>query len=312
MSEIAKTDGRDVDQTFDRWVEEELERGFVALSAQPVPPLARYKADSARSFGAGKGLSPTRWLAPLLAALLTAGGGTMVAAAATGAHPLEIPAAVGQQISSAVASCKEQLDSGQLEVGQCVSEFVAPHRDSRAAPARGGEHPSASPLPPRVEGAPARPEQVPGRPDGERGRGEAGRDGVPGNAGPDNRPGAAVSDAARSEPPGPGHGPAVSDTARGNGRGPDPEPPGRSLNGNPGPRGTEETPQLNRGRSDQAPGRQTPDDADSRRGGPQGEPKNEPGPAADPQAEQRGNSGTAADSQAGQRGNSGTAPGRNR
>jgi hypothetical protein len=229
-------------QDFDRWLERELDKGFTALTSLPVPSEARYRpASSPRGTFLSRvlaGLGKSRLAVPVLAAALIGGGGTAFASAATGTHPVEL----GQQVSSAVVTCKDRLTAGEHGIGECVSEFVIAHsaaaekaqtteqsygRGNAAASERGS---GQAPIPSTLHVA---------------------------GGGPADNHGSSVSDVARTTPPGEGHDEAVSAAARGNGaeagKKGDDRSAGDSQRGTPVAEAGSARP--GNGRSDEAPGR---------------------------------------------------------
>jgi hypothetical protein len=117
---------------FDEWLEGELLQGFTAANSRPVPSEPRYRlADTSYwrnpMVTAFTAFSPTRILAPLLAAGLIVGGST-AAFAATGSTP----AALTQQVSAAVDTCKANLATGEHGIGDCVSDFVQARHNASA------------------------------------------------------------------------------------------------------------------------------------------------------------------------------------
>lgn len=105
---------------FDDWLEQELDKGFAALSSRPVPAEPRYRA--ARPAPLFARLPASRLAGALLGAAVLAGGGTAVAAAAAGTSPVVL----AQRVPAA------------------VTDFVQTHRPDRVPTAL----PTASSLPP--------------------------------------------------------------------------------------------------------------------------------------------------------------------
>src|SRR5436309_191539 len=94
---------------FDEWLEGELVEGFATVNSRPVPTEPRYHFATTPTWRNPMSMffsvfSPSRALAPLVAAGLILGGGA-AAAGATGTNPL----AFGQQVSDAVVTCKAGL-----------------------------------------------------------------------------------------------------------------------------------------------------------------------------------------------------------
>ena len=101
---------------FDSWLEGELGKGFIPFSQKPAPAGAPYRAS----------LSKPKWMASRMAVLVAVvigllGTGAIAAGAATGSPN---PLVWGQHVKDAVATCKSELASGQLGIGQCVSAFA--------------------------------------------------------------------------------------------------------------------------------------------------------------------------------------------
>ncbi len=192
-------------EEFDKRLEAELDRGFAALSVRPIPApryrSAQFAAQGNPVAGAWAAISGRKALASLLAAATLTLGGTLAAAAATGTPPLELAI----QISSAVVTCKQNLDAGRHGIGDCVSEFVQTQRPAggrnQRGPADTDDVPGSTPrnvppnrrldVPERAPGLapPNRPAVGEGGPPGlvRPNRPEVGEDGPPGLVRP-NRP----------------------------------------------------------------------------------------------------------------------------
>src|SRR5215467_3334379 len=97
------------DGDFERWLERELQRTVGSVRGpSPRAPQAAYRAAS-RSGGKSLTIRTgifSKGAAGLAAVLLTVGGGSAVAMAATGsANPMEL----GQRVADIVQNCKDQI-----------------------------------------------------------------------------------------------------------------------------------------------------------------------------------------------------------
>ena len=105
---------------FDLWLEGELGKGYVPFSSTPPPAGAPYRA----GVHAARHRRLPRTRAAIVAAAVAIGlmGTTaFAAAAATGSAN---PQVWGQYVSDAVSTCKSQLESGQHDIGKCVSAIA--------------------------------------------------------------------------------------------------------------------------------------------------------------------------------------------
>src|SRR5215813_6499926 len=140
------------DGDFDRWLERELRRTVGAVRGPS--PRAAQAAHRAASRSGGRPFTMRsgvlgRGAAGLVVVLLTIGGGSAVAMAATGsANPVEL----GQRVADIVEACKDQIrgdDRGKNTaagvdshaasaarnnrgIGQCVSSRVSQNRNGEA------------------------------------------------------------------------------------------------------------------------------------------------------------------------------------
>ena len=156
------------DGDFERWLERELRRTVAAVRGpSPQAAQAAYRASSRSG---GKSLTMRsgpfgKWAAGLVAVILTLGGGSAVAMAATGsATPMEL----GQRVADIVQGCKDTIRTADHDsaadvdnhaasaarnnrgIGQCVSSQVNRNRNGEAHQQANGvndadEHKGASP-----------------------------------------------------------------------------------------------------------------------------------------------------------------------
>lgn len=100
---------------FDSWLEGELVEGATRFSARPLPAGAPYRSKARLRATA---LTTRVVVAFAAAALALAGTTAIAAAAATGSAN---PVVWGQYMQNVVTTCRDQLQSGQHGIGQCVS-----------------------------------------------------------------------------------------------------------------------------------------------------------------------------------------------
>ena len=108
---------------LERWLEEELERGFVPFSAAPIPAGAPYRIHR-------PALSP-RWVAArvvsrmavvvVVAALGLTATGAMAASALTGTAD---PRVWAQDLNAAIATCAGQPGTTNGGIGSCIGAFL--------------------------------------------------------------------------------------------------------------------------------------------------------------------------------------------
>src|SRR6266705_1370634 len=112
-----------MDVNFERWLEQELHRGF-EQSASPAPAVPRYaslpsppgRSPVMHSLAA---LAKSKGAIAAMAAALAAGGGVGAKAAVTGnANPFNW----GHQVAGQVVTCKQGLAPDQHGIGKCVSD----------------------------------------------------------------------------------------------------------------------------------------------------------------------------------------------
>lgn len=137
---------------FDDLLEEELHRRVGSLSgpSSQVSASAYHAAflqGEAKTFSSSiTALASSKAAVALAVAVLAIGGASAGAAAATGSLN---PVVWGKTVSSAVATCKDQLKNGARGIGQCVSD-VAKQKgaEERAAHSQGNpvqDHPTGAP-----------------------------------------------------------------------------------------------------------------------------------------------------------------------
>src|SRR5215470_3922739 len=154
------------DGDFERWLERELRRTVAAVRGPS--PRAAQAAYRAASRSGGRSLTMRSGIfgkaaAGLAAVLLTLGGGSAVAMAATGsANPMDL----GQRVADIVQGCKDTIRAQEKDtpanahaasaartnrgIGQCVSSQVSKNRQGEAQQQANGvkdadERKSASP-----------------------------------------------------------------------------------------------------------------------------------------------------------------------
>ncbi len=154
---------------FEQWLERELQ--LHAASAQGPSPRAAQPAYRAASRRGGKSLTTSGILgkgaAGLVAAVLTVGGGSAVAMAATGSHN---PGELAQSVAQIVEGCKDTVRTDDHDkkgatdvdthaasaarnnhgIGECVSDQVNKNKNGEAHQQANGvsdadEHKAASP-----------------------------------------------------------------------------------------------------------------------------------------------------------------------
>jgi hypothetical protein len=131
-----------MDEQFQHWLGEELERGLSARTGR-VRPTSAQLTSILGSSGRGRGRLPGGLTlkaagVAVAAVILTATGALAAGTAATGSPN---PAVWGQQVSDHVTACRNALQSGQHGLGECVSDFAQKHGAAeRAQHSQAGQH----------------------------------------------------------------------------------------------------------------------------------------------------------------------------
>lgn len=100
---------------FDSWLEGELAEGYTRFDNRRLPAGAAYRSSERHR----STTLATKVVVVLAATVLAIAATTAIAAAAATGSPN--PAAWGQYMKNVVTTCKDQLQSGQHGIGQCVS-----------------------------------------------------------------------------------------------------------------------------------------------------------------------------------------------
>jgi hypothetical protein len=143
---------------FDLWLKDELDKGYTRFSASPAPVGAPYRV------GAHAGITrrPRSRAARIATVVVAAAIGLMAttvlaAAAVTGSAN---PQTWGQYVSDAVSTCKSELANGQHGIGQCVRAIAhqkGPQERDQHSNASGNaskSHPSPKGRPSGLPGGP--------------------------------------------------------------------------------------------------------------------------------------------------------------
>ena len=128
---------------FELWLTDELQRNYSRFSGAPAPSGAPYRA-TLRAGGFRSLPRPAR--AAIVAAAVAVGligSAALAAAAVTGSSN---PQAWGQYVSDAVSTCKSELPSGQHGIGQCV-RAIAHQKGSQERDQHSNENGSGKPHP---------------------------------------------------------------------------------------------------------------------------------------------------------------------
>lgn len=127
---------------FDDWLERELRRRLAPISAQSARPAqARYQTGVLNRRYRMLRILPAAAAAKAVAVVAAVAAAGAVTATAVTHSPN--PQVWGQQVKAAVEQCKDNLQSGQHGIGDCVSDFASQkgqtERNQHAA------HPTARP-----------------------------------------------------------------------------------------------------------------------------------------------------------------------
>lgn len=142
---------------FDRWLKDELDRGYASFSAAPAPAGAPYRAVAhAAITRSPRGRAARAAMVVLAVAIGLMATTVLAAAAVTGSAN---PQAWGQYVSDAVSTCKSELANGQHGIGQCVRAIArqkGPQESNQHSNGSGNSksHPSPKDRPSGVPGGP--------------------------------------------------------------------------------------------------------------------------------------------------------------
>ena len=149
----------EMNDEFDLWLKDELDRGYASFSAAPVPAGAPYRAVADAVITRSPRGRAARAAMVVLAVAIGLMATTMLAAAAvTGSAN---PQAWGQYVSDAVSTCKSELANGQHGIGQCVRAIARQKGPLESNQHSNGSSNGASKSHPSHKG---RPSGVPGGP----------------------------------------------------------------------------------------------------------------------------------------------------
>lgn len=111
---------------FDAWLERELHQQLTAMTPRSTRPgQARYQTALLNRRHRMLHILPASAAAKAVAVVVAvAAAGTVTATAVTGSVN---PQVWGQQVKAAVEQCKDNLQSGQHGIGDCVSDFASKH-----------------------------------------------------------------------------------------------------------------------------------------------------------------------------------------
>jgi hypothetical protein len=132
---------------FEKWLEEELRRGFGQVHARPpaVPRYASLRPVVRRNplIHSIAAIAKSKVAIAATAITLAAGGGVGAKAAVTGDPN---PFHWGQKVKNQVANCKQNLAPGDHGIGKCVSDFAKQHGpQERQAHSKAGSHSPGKP-----------------------------------------------------------------------------------------------------------------------------------------------------------------------
>ncbi len=142
---------------FDLWLKDQLDKGYTRFSAAPAPAGASYRAVARAAITRSPRSRAARAAMVVVAAAIGLMATTVLAAAAvTGSAN---PQAWGQYVSDAVSTCKSELANGQHGIGQCVRAIAhqkGPQESNQHSNGNGNAktHPSPKGRPTGVPGGP--------------------------------------------------------------------------------------------------------------------------------------------------------------